>query len=529
MKRLFERRGPSGRSSTSAVLDAALVALIGLVITLHQFPPMGLMPNRDSGVFLYAAQRIVEGELPYRDVWDHKPPMVYLLNLPAALMEEPLWGLWLLAVGWVVVSSVLLHSELRAVFGRLPAALGVTATLCLLGVCLKGNLPEEYVLLLQVGVVREFRCLVSGKCARPVWASARIGMLGGVAALLKPTLVGLWLTIGLTGLCVSWERDSRHEKGMVLLAGLGGVGVVLAVFAAGLGLTGIGAEFWSAVVEYNLAYATPPARWSRWLAEVLRGGATGIVVVGMLGLLYLAAAHTVMGLKRRAGDALTRGIYALGVVALVGLPIEGLLAISSARAYLQYLIPSAVPAGILTACVAHGRWSRDEGARGRGWSAGFLLLGVSVAIALSGVKITVRRAAADQGAVAVRSIEEMSPAGSPVLVWGAETQVLAIAKRRAPSRYVYLYPLTTVGYVKPEMVEQFAVDLRTNPPAIILDTSAVNPVVPPVDPARRKAWTSSDPQYMLTAELGEVADWIYASYDRAGFAGAWEVYVLRSP
>ena len=32
--------------------------------------------GRDSSLFLYVARRVQEGGDPYRDVWDHKPPLI---------------------------------------------------------------------------------------------------------------------------------------------------------------------------------------------------------------------------------------------------------------------------------------------------------------------------------------------------------------------------------------------------------------------------------------------------------------------
>src|SRR5256885_12737839 len=37
--------------------------------------------GRDSSVFLYVARRVQEGGGPYRDVWDHKPPLIYYLDV----------------------------------------------------------------------------------------------------------------------------------------------------------------------------------------------------------------------------------------------------------------------------------------------------------------------------------------------------------------------------------------------------------------------------------------------------------------
>jgi len=47
------------------------------VMRLHTFY---LFPQKDTGVFLYIGQLVAENKIPYKDSWDHKPPLIYFLN-----------------------------------------------------------------------------------------------------------------------------------------------------------------------------------------------------------------------------------------------------------------------------------------------------------------------------------------------------------------------------------------------------------------------------------------------------------------
>jgi hypothetical protein len=60
-------------------------------------PKYMLYTYRDSGVFLYAGWRITEGDIPYRDIWDHKPPVIFYINaLGLSLTKGSRWGYGLL-------------------------------------------------------------------------------------------------------------------------------------------------------------------------------------------------------------------------------------------------------------------------------------------------------------------------------------------------------------------------------------------------------------------------------------------------
>ncbi len=56
-----------------------IIYLVLFVFTmrLHTFH---IFPDKDTGVFLFIGELITENKVPYRDSWDHKPPLIYFLN-----------------------------------------------------------------------------------------------------------------------------------------------------------------------------------------------------------------------------------------------------------------------------------------------------------------------------------------------------------------------------------------------------------------------------------------------------------------
>ncbi|MCX6069001.1 MAG: hypothetical protein NT121_25185 [Chloroflexi bacterium] len=80
-----------------------LLLLLAIVFAvLLPFSPVNSqsVPSRDSGVFLYTGWRVLHGEIPYLQLWDHKPPVIYYLDaLGLLLTPESIWGIW-----WGLVS-----------------------------------------------------------------------------------------------------------------------------------------------------------------------------------------------------------------------------------------------------------------------------------------------------------------------------------------------------------------------------------------------------------------------------------------
>jgi 4-amino-4-deoxy-L-arabinose transferase-like glycosyltransferase len=69
-----------------------LLAACGL-LTLLYCPPVDI-PVDDKEVFRYAGQVIFKGGVPYRDFFDHKPPLIFFFNFFGLLLGS--WGLWLI-------------------------------------------------------------------------------------------------------------------------------------------------------------------------------------------------------------------------------------------------------------------------------------------------------------------------------------------------------------------------------------------------------------------------------------------------
>src|SRR5512132_3256049 len=53
-----------------------LLALLAIPILLY-LPFAGIPFERDEGVYATVAQGLLRGEMPYRDLFDNKPPLVY--------------------------------------------------------------------------------------------------------------------------------------------------------------------------------------------------------------------------------------------------------------------------------------------------------------------------------------------------------------------------------------------------------------------------------------------------------------------
>lgn len=496
----------------NAWLAALLVAAVAALVLVPN-SPSGRVPSEDAGVFFYAARELLTGGTPYLDVWDHKPPLIYVIDAAGLAVAGPT-GVFLVQIAALVGAALLSLLAMTRAFGLAAATFGTLAWIAasprlFLTDGQQTSYVEFFVLPLQMAAL----AIVA---ARPDLRFTRrealgLGALGALAFLLKPTLVGLWAAIALVLL---WQRRAGAWRAAAAM--VAGGAIVLVAFGAFFAWRGALGDLIEQAFRYNLAYAS-------FAPFVERLGAIpeGLRLASPSGFAPLALAAALFAVARR------QAAPALLVVALVALPIELFLA-TSGRAYHYYFLPWLAPMGAL---IAFG--AREVLARFAPRPALAVIAASLVLMSIQPARLVSRLAATpDDGSsrAAAAAIAQRTASEDRVLIWGARAEVLILAERRSATRYVYQYPpLATRGYSATGAVAAFLSELARDRPAIIVDASAASFVTPPLDRDGLRAWVSPEPQYAWPAETAQILAFVEANYAReAPIAGlGWPVWRRR--
>lgn len=93
---------------------------LAVVLSLDQWcsPLVGGVPTEDPGRYLTVAQGWMEGLMPYRDLFDHKGPLVYVFHLFALFGGVRLFGRSACSAccsrpAWPISSAAFLRSHVR--------------------------------------------------------------------------------------------------------------------------------------------------------------------------------------------------------------------------------------------------------------------------------------------------------------------------------------------------------------------------------------------------------------------------------
>lgn len=493
------------RSGLAAVVSALLLSVMAylpVVVSGHL--------TRDSGVFLYTGMVISREGMPYIDSWDHKGPLL-------AVIEAMAWRLAGGVVGAPILEGIVFFVGLAIsgiiwsrFAGRAAAPAVVLAGVTYLGMFEGGNFTETWLFPFQ---------LVSYSAA--VGVAFRWGRdASGRAMALLGAVVGLALSMGLF-------TRMNNAVGIFLLAVLGAFyfrrRLIFAFACAGVvGVIGVGLVFWllrgdalsaglDQYVRYNLLYSGGSTLGDRL-------GSLAALSQLLVSSAVVAAALVVIGarvmIKAKADGTGQTATLALTAMLAVG-GVDALSQMTSGRDYPHYLVVAI--AGFTVATIVG--WSQLKPSMKERWLLGgtrrpraqlvvagvvlvSLVIAPSSAAALDWIRTTMGSgvfvAGSYQAQIVNRVLEETAP-DDRVLVHGAETWILASARRLSPTSITYSLPVEQ-GYGG--LPAQYLADIRSSPPALIVESPTSCGISSECPPQRD--------------HFAGMAPWIVSSYELEG-------------
>ena len=254
------------RNLLYTVQTAGIVLFILLVTFLFlQNSPLSIWrggeTGTDSSVFRTVALMMRRGGMPYRDTFDHKGPLLFILNYVGSLISYHK-GVWVIELLMDFIAFLILYKIARLCCGK-------TLSLCCMlgGISLlfeyfeAGNLTEEYAMVFIAGAlyifldyflndqITKLRLVLCGFC------------LGGVC-LLRPNMISVWVVFCIAVLVQCVQRKTWSDLRVFIVFFLVGFLMIVIPVLIWLGMNDALLPCFEDYILFNFAYASDPMRAS---------------------------------------------------------------------------------------------------------------------------------------------------------------------------------------------------------------------------------------------------------------------------
>lgn len=259
-----EIEAPSTKTDKTGMIYGAFLLFSSLIMSINAaaFPFSGRLLGIDSSVFAYVARVIVDGGMPYIDTFDHKGPILYLINALGLLISER-FGLWLIEWFFILITSFFVYKIARLMnCNRITSCAVVILNLLTLTYYFEGgNLVEEYAcafLMLSLYVFLEFFKTSHTNALKLILCGASFA----IVCLLRLNMVVLWgvMCIGVLVYCIRMGM-SKNLIGFILWF-LVGMALIFVPIIIWLWTRGALTSFIEDYLLFNLSYSSDPARSS---------------------------------------------------------------------------------------------------------------------------------------------------------------------------------------------------------------------------------------------------------------------------
>jgi hypothetical protein len=487
------KASPWNNKRNTLITSLWIVILAGTSLAINlRWNPIFQFLEADSGVYAYVGSSILNGQLPYRDVWEQKPPIGFYLNaLALAMFGHSPWAIWWFNVIWIALTSVFFFLLVRKMMGTLTgclASLFFLAAVMIPELFQGGNLMEVYGLLPQVLIIAAVYQFFSKQQERWVFIA---GLLTAIALLTKQTTIALGLSAILAIFIISLlRREFKQSLLRPLLFASGVIAPVVLVSSYWI-MNGAFYDFLDAVLLHSLAYVGERVSFLWSLKNTTLNVFPNLYISK---LYYIAAGAFILycfenfrwflGRLQRDRNAPPQEIHPVELTMLavfIALPVEIAFASLGARNFGHYFL-TLVPAGVAVA--AYLTWKTINGVQSAlntrritsPLSVGWLLLFIAslswmfdafmLGVPNRSQLVTVTKIFSNQYELSdvEKYIINTTDPSDRVLIWHIHTGTNFVTKRKAASRV--LFPMNL--FIGESKMVEFVSEMTANPPKLII-------------------------------------------------------------
>ena len=412
----------------------------------------------DSSVFISIGKGMTEGKVPYLDFFDHKGPLLYLINFVGfGLLETT--GVWLMELASAFVAILFIYKSARLMFDRFPSFIASVFVVITMQISFDyGNYVEEFALpFISIALyyftkyyfcdakrLKNYEILITGACF-------------GATLLLRPNMFGLFAGFCLVIFITCIKNKQWKQLLQYIMFFLIGTVAIIIPFIIYLAVNGALSEFINQYLLFNSNYATE--------AFSIKQSIKHLMNMMKVDFVWLPLAASVLFLFTKKGNEK----YNYYISWFLALCFSVLFIIGASRYYLHYaivLFPLFIPAlGAISQYLFDKIKSNTKP----------FIAGIALALVfcivffnpmISGIQ-RVRRFINNPEESRISIVEEIKQRTTPddkISVLGNYCVFYLYSDRDSASRYLY----SSIMYLDEDIAREFVNDLVREKPKLIL-------------------------------------------------------------
>lgn len=421
----------------------------------------------DSSVFRYVAYLMKRGYMPYRDTFDHKGPILYLINY-WGMMIHPVRGVWLFEVSALFGGVLFSYKTARLFASRKAALLSVITAYVLLADCFKGgNVTQEYSVPFVAFSLFLFIKYADSYKIKKIEILA-CGACFAVVCLLQVNLIAVWIVGIVTVLFCNIYNKQWRELSEEIILFFGGILIIAIPVSTWLIYNRAFLQFWDNYILFNFSYSSSTNLRERldcyqfFLAQPL----VYLAIAGIGYEIYLLKyGYRMLRIPKRVMVVIvgTFGIT-FPFICMSGMP------------YIHYEI-MLIPVLVMPFCCFYMELLdvKPKGEKLSGATYFLLFAFISALVMPSMIKIwnhaldenrylskreEEKRLVEVQNAVTLYSDEN-----DTISVFGNKDIIYLLCNRMSASKYSFQFPIITI---RREIYQEYLADLEKNKPKVII-------------------------------------------------------------
>lgn len=449
------------RKIGSVAIVASFVVMVCLALSTSPSLPW----NRgevitDSGVFLTVGTQMKEGLIPYVDTFDHKGPLLYIINY-FGVMINGVSGIVIFEFLALFITLFFIYKiaglKLESRGKRLFLAFVVFSLYIVFNVADRGNLTEEYAMpLIAASLYIYLRYLLNNKAS--FFSVFLVGCCFSCVALLRLNMIAVWVVFSAV-IFVKLLVEKRFKKlGKFVLSFVLGAALVAIPILGWLVAEGAFGAFIDAYVLFNASYAKAGIR-DIYMTIISFMGET-LLVLGLA-----LTGYYVFTVKNKRDKILFCTYLGAFLASILAACISG-------RSYPHYAMVL-VPLPVFAFAWLYSEVEKNDKNESVSVVLSifllFLVIPTWLEVSKSAMEIFSHRRSGMPATNFIREscgyVEALTVTSDRIAVYGNKDYVYLACNRLPASRYSYQFP---IAEIRPSILDEFFDDISRGKPKIFI-------------------------------------------------------------